>query len=701
MRVLQILPELHVGGVETGTVDLSRYLIEHGHQSFVVSGGGGLVPNLEKAGAVHFKLPVHKKNLWTALQSFRKLKKIIIEEKIDLVHARSRVPAWIAYWACRQTQTPFLTTCHGHYSKHLFSRVMGWSKFVIVPSRVIGQHMIQDFGVPAENIRCIPRSVDLKKFNISHKSILGSSQYVISIVGRLTPLKGHEYFLKAMARVIRHFPYVKVWIIGDAPAKKQSYKEGLMALARRLGLSDHVEFLGNRRDIPELLSKTDVLVLSTITQESFGRVIVEAQAAGVPVVATKVGGVVEIIDHEKTGLLVLPRHPEEMANAVVRLLEDKILTAELVHNAKQKILSNYTLEHMASQTIDVYQELLKKINILVIKISAIGDVILIVPSLRALREKYPFAKICCLVGKPAREILQRCPYIDELIVYDSESKHRGWWGVWKLARKLRKYKLDKVVDFQNNRKSHLLGFLSFCSQRYGYRNNKWGSLLSNGIVDDQKSLPAVLHQFRILNELNIVPANQFLELWSSKEDKKYINNLLQGQWVNENAKFVGIHLAASERWKTKAWSLENIAQLCDMLAAKNIRTVITGSNKDVVLMQELLKLTKAKPVNCVGKTSILQLATLIKKCQVYIVPDSAPLHIAAAVRTPFIALFGPTDPARHMPPAKEFRILFHHVECSPCYQGQCPIDTHICMKKITPQQVFEEIEQLMSTHTKL
>ncbi|MDD3375403.1 MAG: GT4 family glycosyltransferase PelF [Candidatus Omnitrophica bacterium] len=479
MRVLQILPELNVGGVETGTVDLSRYLVEHGHQSFVVSHGGDLVADLEKTGGKHFKLPVHKKNLWTAVYSVKKLAEIIIREKIDLVHVRSRVPGWIAYFACRKTRTPFLTTCHGYYSKNLFGRVMGWSKFVIVPSQVIGQHMIQNFNVLPENIRLIPRSVDLRKYDIPHKSIAGGSGYVVSIVGRITPLKGHEYFLKSMARVVRHFPYMKIWIIGDASPKKQSYKDGLEALTRRLGLSDNVEFLGNRRDIPELLSKTDVLVLSTVTQESFGRVIVEAQAAGVPVVATKVGGVVEIIDHEKTGLLVLPRQPEEMAEAVVRLLEDKALAARLVANAKQKILSNYTLEHMASQTLKVYEELLKKINILVIKFSAIGDVILVTPSLRALREKYPFAKIYCLVGKEAREILQRCPYIDDLIVYDSKDKNRGWWGIWKLARRLRRYKLDKTIDFQNNRKSHLLAFLSFCLQRYGYKNKKWGHLLSN------------------------------------------------------------------------------------------------------------------------------------------------------------------------------------------------------------------------------
>ncbi|MCK5082899.1 MAG: glycosyltransferase family 4 protein, partial [Candidatus Omnitrophica bacterium] len=116
-----------------------------------------------------------------------------------------------------------------------------------------------------------------------------------------------------MAKVIRTVPYAKIWIVGDAPAKKASNKQELKLLARRLGIENHVEFLGNRRDIPQILAKTDILVLSTITQEAFGRVILEAQASGVPVVATKVGGVVDIIDDEETGLLVLPKDTDAMA----------------------------------------------------------------------------------------------------------------------------------------------------------------------------------------------------------------------------------------------------------------------------------------------------------------------------------------------------------------------------------------------------
>jgi glycosyltransferase involved in cell wall biosynthesis len=206
MNILQILPELNVGGVETGTVDLAKYLLSQGHKSVVVSHGGALVAQLESQGSRHYVLPVHKKNLFTMIHCVKKLIDIIRSEKIDIVHARSRVPAWIAFFACRYTEAHFLTTCHGYYSQHLFSRVMGWGKLVIAISDVIGRHMVQDFDTPGENIRVIPRSVDTQRFNLPRPPKEKNDPFIITMIGRITPLKGHPYFLRAMAQVVRHGP---------------------------------------------------------------------------------------------------------------------------------------------------------------------------------------------------------------------------------------------------------------------------------------------------------------------------------------------------------------------------------------------------------------------------------------------------------------------------------------------------------------
>ena len=144
MHILQILPELNVGGVETGTVDFANYLVENGHKSVVISNGGRLVEKLEEQGSTHYALPVHKKSVVTAWRMIEKVRAIINAEKIQIVHARSRVPAWIAYFACRKTKAMYITTCHGFYRHPWYSQVMGWSKL-----------NVRSIPVSVKTIRCV------------------------------------------------------------------------------------------------------------------------------------------------------------------------------------------------------------------------------------------------------------------------------------------------------------------------------------------------------------------------------------------------------------------------------------------------------------------------------------------------------------------------------------------------------------------
>ena len=692
MNILQILPELNVGGVEIGTLDFSKYLVSKKHKSVVVSAGGELVKDLEQAGGIHYQLPVDRKSLFTMIKMIRELINVIRKENIDIVHARSRVPAWIAFFACRKTNAKFITTCHGYYSIHFFSRVMGWPKFIIIPSQVIGKHMIDDFGVPLERIRLIHRSVDLERFKFKELSAKSKTKFVIGIIGRLTPLKGHTYFLRAMAKVLRSLPYIKIWIIGDAAKNKEAYKEEIHILVRRLGLSPYVQFMGRQKNIPEILHKLNLLVLSTVTEEAFGRVIIEAQAVGVPVVATKVGGVVDIIDDEVNGILVPPKDIEAMAEAVIRILKDNNLTRILTRNAREKVKQKFSLELMSKKTIEVYKELQNSLNILIIKVSAIGDVILATASIRAIRKKFPHAKIFCLVGSQSRQILQRCPYIDEVIVYDF--KNCAMKDILKIARELRKYTFDIVIDLQNNTKSHVLSFLSLARNRYGYANKKLSFLLNHRVEETPIAVSPVEHQFRTLEMLGISLDEADLELWISDEDEAHINELLESHWIADTDKLIGINLSASRKWITKNWPLSNFAKLCDELSARNIRVVITGSEQDYDLAEELLTMTKSKPFVAVGQTSLMELASLIKRCKVFLSADSAPLHIAAAVETPIVALFGPTLPLRHMPPAKNSIVIRKKLDCSPCYKSSCK--TVNCMQQISVKEVLEAIEKLIN-----
>jgi lipopolysaccharide heptosyltransferase II len=695
MNILQILPELNVGGVETGTLDLAKYLVKAGHKAVVVSAGGELVKELETCGAIHYQLPVHKKSVFTMIRMISRLVEIIKKEQIDIVHARSRVPAWIAYFASRKTRKVFITTCHGYYKKHIFSYVMGWAKSVIVLSNVIGRHMIEDFSVPYERIRLIPRSVDLERFKYISPDKKRKKEFNVGIIGRLTPIKGHLDFIKAMAKVSRVMPSVKIWIVGDAPSSRQAYKEQIEVLVKRLGLWHATQFLGTQRDVPSILAHLDLLVLATTTQEAFGRVIIEAQAAGVPVVATKVGGVVDIIEDNKTGLLVAPSDPSGMAEAIIKISKEPELAGKLAENAYKKVKEKYNVELMVERTVGVYKEALENFKILIIKFGSLGDVILSTAAIMAVRNKFLHKyKISLLVSQECKDVLLNCPYIDELLVCELKDKDKGIRGVLKLAALLRRKKFDIVIDLQNNRKSHLLARLALALDRYGYANKKLGFLLNHRIKDEKPLIDPVTHQFRLLKMLDINLESSHLELWPTPEDQGYIDEFLNSQWVNANQKLVGINISASSRWLTKNWPLSHINKLCEELSRRDIRVVITGLDEDLGLADTLINSVKyAKIINACAKTTVNQLACLIKRCSVYITSDSAPLHIAAAIDTPFIALFGPTDSRRHIPPAKDYIVIKKDLPCSPCYKSKCK--TKKCMEQIRPEDVLEAVEKLL------
>lgn len=692
MHILQILPELNVGGVETGVVDLSKYLVRMGHRSVVVSAGGALVKEIESSGAKHYTLPVEAKSVITMCRMVPRLKKIIRDEKIDIVHARSRVPAWIAYFACRSTGARFVTTCHGYYGTHAFSSVMGWGKKVIAPSMAIARHMIDDFGVAHERVRFIPRSVDLERFTyVPYGKKRSRAEFNIAIIGRITPLKGHTYFLKAMAKVARSCPEVRIWIVGDASVTRLAYKEELQLLTRRLGLADQTQFLGTQRDIPGILANLDLVVLPTVTHEAFGRVLVEAQASGVPVIGTKVGGIVDIIEHDASGLLVPPADAQALADAAISLIRDPARCARLTERAYHVVREKYPVEKMLSSTLGVYKEVLSEERVLVIKLSALGDVVLASAALRAIREQYAqSASVTCLTGAAAKDALLRCPYIDRLTVIDRQGKDRGVRGLWKTGALLRRLYFDTVIDLQNNKASHLLAFLSGATRRYGYDNGKYSFLLNHRVKDPGTAMGPVDHQFRLLQAAGIDARDRHLEIWPSDEDKAMIDDVLAGEWLAQNQKLVGFNVSASRKWQTKRLPAQTLARICEQLGQRDVLPVMTGTDADKAFAQYCAGLARGtKVINMCGRTTVNQLACLIRACAVYVSGDSAPLHVAAAVGTPLVAVFGPTDPARHMPPAHKAAVIRKDLSCAPCYRPSCR--KRRCMTAVTPDEVVEKI----------
>jgi len=636
------------------------------------------------------------------------VERIIKKERIELVHARSRVPAWVALLACRRARVPLVTTCHGVYGTHLLSRVMGWGKFVIAISHAVSRHMKDLFGVPHHRIRLIHRGVNLAEFdsklreqeageagegNAPSCPPHGQGQKIIGIVGRITPIKGHRVLLKAMTRIARTVPEARLWIIGESPRRR--YWDELILSARKMGIEDHVEFLGNRRDVPNLLKKMNLLVAPAVGEEAFGRVLIEAGALGVPVVASRIGGIVDVVEHGEDGILVPASDPAALAEAAIELLSHPEKAARLAEAMRRKVKEKFNDTLMFDRTLEVYREVLEKPKILVIKLSALGDVILSVPTLRELRVAHPGAHITALVERPCRAVLKDCPYLDDIIAFDRPRGLGAWPAAFRMGRLLAKEQYDICVDLQNSRKSHALAWLCGAFSRAGYATGKFDFLLNLKTREDGRVLNPVEHQFRTLSRLGTEARSHRLELWANPADDQRIEQYLRDHWLGRDQILVGINPGSSPQWKTKQWPLERFCAVCDALSKRNIRVVITGTAKDLPVAEAIRRNTRSKPIIAVGTTRVGELISLIRKCRVFITSDSAPMHIAAAVGTPFVGIFGPTDPRRHMVSSGvPCEVVWKELKCSPCYLKKCPLGLP-CMKKIGVEEILKKIDGLI------
>ncbi len=693
MNVLQLVPELNVGGVEKSAVEVARFLAIKGHKSVVVSGGGRLVRSLSAAGVRHYTLPVGRKNPFHVFYSYLKLKKIIKKENIDIVHARSRIPALTGYFAARSTRKTFITTAHGHYRRHLISRVMGWGKTVIVANTTMARYMNENFGVSTQKMAIVSRGVDLEEFSFSAPSERAKKIFRIGMVARYSPIKGHKDFLKAVSYVSRKMRNVQAIMMGDISSANPEYIKDLELTARRLGIDKIVEIKDSGEEVASVMGELDVLVSASTAQEAFGRTVIEAQARGVPVVATCVGGVVENVSDNVTGLLCSPMDPLDMAKKIIMYAEDAELMDRIAVTSREQVERRYSLKDSLERELEVYTEALSRRNVLVIKISSLGDVILSVPSLRAIRKKYEDAVVKVLVDFRFSGVLEGCPYVDEVITCDIRGRERGT-GFFSFLERLRSEDFDISIDLQNNRKSHLMAFLAAIPERYGYDNGKFSFLLNRKVSLPGGSLSPVEHQSRVLALAGVTKVDERLELWSGRSGEEWVEKFLSSGWLKSGQKLVAISVSASKRWKTKNWSVSRMAELADTLASKKgIRVVAIGVEDDIEISQEFFKKTSAKPLDAVGKTDIGRLISLLKRCDALLTGDSAPMHIAAAVGTPFVAIFGPTDPDRHSPVCAGKKILRKNMKCSPCYKTSCSRGLK-CMSSVKVDEVYQALVDL-------
>jgi glycosyltransferase involved in cell wall biosynthesis len=338
----------------------------------VASSGGPMVASVLRAGGRHFTYPLQAKDPFTIWRNVARLEALIRAENVSIVHARSRAPAWSAWLACRRTGAHFVTTYHGVYGEDLpfkrrYNAIMARGEIVIAASHYVADEVRRRHKVDPARIRVIPRGVDPKVFNpdtvsadriarVAQAMRVPDGMFTVMMPGRLTAWKGQAVLLQAIARL----PWTEVCcVLVGSDQGRTKYTRELEKISESLGIADRVRIVGQIDDIPAALMLSDVVVHASTQAEAFGRVVIEAQAMGRPVIATNLGGPSETVENGVTGWLTNPGDVDDLARALREALSmDAEARMALGQRARASVLNFYTLRAMRDSTLDVYEAVL-------------------------------------------------------------------------------------------------------------------------------------------------------------------------------------------------------------------------------------------------------------------------------------------------------------------------------------------------------
>lgn len=381
--VLQIIPELETGGAERTTVDIAAALVSAGHRALVASAGGRLVAELEALGAEHITLPLATKSPWRIWRNAGTLAQIVEREQVDLLHARSRAPAWSALIAARRTARPFVTTYHGIYKqtnalKGLYNSVMVRGDAVIANSRYTAELIAERHPFARDRLTVIHRGSDLgglapqavsdaRRDALRQAWGIAAGTPVILNLARLTGWKGQTVLIEALARLASTTPDA-AWtaiLAGDDQGRRE-YSQMLQARIAAAGLADRIRLPGHCGDVAAALALADVSVVASTEPEAFGRAAVEAQAASVPIIATDLGGARETVlappdvaEEARTGWRVPAGDASALADALTEVLAlDAGTRTDVTARALRHVSARFSREAMCGATLAIYDRLI-------------------------------------------------------------------------------------------------------------------------------------------------------------------------------------------------------------------------------------------------------------------------------------------------------------------------------------------------------
>ena len=379
LKVLQVIPRLGYGGAEIGCYDLAHYLKEQKSSSFIVTSGGELLKYIDKKKVKLFRLPVHSKNPLLILINIFILSFIVLFYKINILHVRSRAPAWSCYYVSKITKCKLVTTFHGTYKfnnsiKKNYNAIMLKSDCVIAGSNFIFSHINENYSEylsKEKKLRVIFRGINVDYYNPKNISMLKqeklkqewnlfSNKFTILLPGRLTYWKGQEKFIESLNILIEDYNFTnfQAIILGSDQGRKV-YAKKLMNLVERYNLNKKIKFIQNCNEMPLAYSLADAVVSTSIEPEAFGRVSVEAQSMSKPIIASNIGGSKETIINKKTGFLYQHDDPRELAkslNTVIQLSSDELKS--IGNEGRKNITKKFDVETMCQTNLKEYKRLI-------------------------------------------------------------------------------------------------------------------------------------------------------------------------------------------------------------------------------------------------------------------------------------------------------------------------------------------------------
>ena len=369
--ILQVVPALISGGVERGTLEIAKKIIDSGNYSIITSAGGPLVEPLEQDGSKHIIMNVMSKNPFTIWRNARKITDVIRDNNVDIVHARSRALAWSCYISAKATETHLITTFHGIYNfknslKKLYNSVMTKGHNVIAVSNFVKEHIINNYKIDKNKIIVIHRGVNHHEFSQDKLSdnILASfrEKYnvpantpVILLPSRMTKWKGHLVLVDALQK-IKHLNFYCI-MAGDS-VKHPLYVTRIKNKIHKYKIQNRAQLFGNEPNIISLYGIADIVLSTSIEPEAFGRTIIEAQSMEKIVIATNIGGASETIQDGITGFHVMPNNSEELAKKIEYCLSiiGSVQAKKITDKARKIVSKKFSLDFMLKNTLSIYDK---------------------------------------------------------------------------------------------------------------------------------------------------------------------------------------------------------------------------------------------------------------------------------------------------------------------------------------------------------